>query len=32
VVLVDVPGLGSTHAHNTEAALAALPEADASPS
>jgi hypothetical protein len=29
VVLVDVPGLGSTHAHNTEAALAALPEADA---
>jgi GTP-binding protein EngB required for normal cell division len=29
VVLVDVPGLGSTHAHNTEAALSALPEADA---
>jgi len=29
VVLVDVPGLGSTHKHNTEAALAALPEADA---
>jgi ribosome biogenesis GTPase A len=29
VVLVDVPGLGSVHQHNTEAALAALPEADA---
>ena len=29
VVLVDVPGLGSSHRHNTEAALAALPEADA---
>ena len=29
LVLVDVPGLGSSHAHNTEAALAALPEADA---
>ena len=29
LVVVDVPGLGSTHAHNTEAALAALPEADA---
>jgi GTP-binding protein EngB required for normal cell division len=29
VVLVDVPGLGSLHQHNTEAALAALPEADA---
>jgi hypothetical protein len=26
---VDVPGLGSSHRHNTEAALAALPEADA---
>jgi hypothetical protein len=29
VVLVDIPGLGSVHAHNTEAALGALPEADA---
>ena len=29
VELVDVPGLGSAHAHNTEAALAVLPEADA---
>ncbi len=29
VVLVDVPGLGSVHKHNTEAAVAALPEADA---
>jgi len=29
VVLVDVPGLGSSHRHNTQAALAALPEADA---
>jgi GTP-binding protein EngB required for normal cell division len=29
VVLVDVPGLGSSHRHNTEAALQALPEADA---
>jgi GTP-binding protein EngB required for normal cell division len=29
VVLVDVPGLGSSHRHNTEAALAARPEADA---
>jgi Dynamin family len=29
VVLVDVPGLGSIHEHNTESALAALPEADA---
>jgi GTP-binding protein EngB required for normal cell division len=29
LVLVDVPGLGSSHRHNTEAALAALPEADA---
>ena len=27
--LVDVPGLGSVHRHNTESALAALPEADA---
>ncbi len=29
VVLVDVPGLGSVHQHNSETALAALPEADA---
>jgi len=29
VVLVDVPGLGSVHRHNTETALAAFPEADA---
>lgn len=29
VVLVDVPGLGSVHRHNTEAAQAALPDADA---
>jgi len=29
VVLVDVPGFGSIHKHNTESALAALPEADA---
>lgn len=29
VVLVDVPGLGSIHRHNTESALAALPDADA---
>jgi hypothetical protein len=29
VVLVDVPGLGSIHRHNTERALTALPEADA---
>jgi len=28
VVLVDVPGTGSVHSHNTAAALAALPEAD----
>jgi hypothetical protein len=26
---VDVPGLGSVHRHNTESALAAIPEADA---
>jgi hypothetical protein len=29
VVIVDVPGLGSIHRHNTESALAALPDADA---
>jgi hypothetical protein len=29
VVLVDVPGLGSIHRHNTENALATLPDADA---
>jgi hypothetical protein len=29
VELVDVPGLGSVHRHNTETALAALPDADA---
>jgi len=29
VVLVDIPGLGSVHKHNTAVALAALPEADA---
>ena len=29
VVMVDVPGLGSVHGHNTASALAALPEADA---
>jgi GTP-binding protein EngB required for normal cell division len=28
VILVDVPGSGSVHRHNTEAAFAALPEAD----
>jgi hypothetical protein len=29
VILVDVPGSGSVHRHNTEVAFAALPEADA---
>ena len=29
VVLIDVPGSGSVHRHNTETALAAIPEADA---
>lgn len=28
VVLLDTPGIGSTHAHNTETALAVLPECD----
>jgi len=28
-VLIDTPGVGSTHRHNTEAAEAALPECDA---
>jgi hypothetical protein len=28
-VLIDTPGVGSTHRHNTEAALAVLPECDA---
>jgi GTP-binding protein EngB required for normal cell division len=29
VVLIDTPGIGSTHRHNTEAALRVLPECDA---
>lgn len=29
VVLVDTPGIGSTHRHNTDAALQVLPECDA---
>ena len=29
VVLIDTPGIGSTHRHNTDAALAVLPECDA---
>jgi Dynamin family len=28
-VLIDTPGVGSTHRHNTDAALAVLPECDA---
>jgi GTPase Era involved in 16S rRNA processing len=28
-VLIDTPGVGSTHRHNTEAALQVLPECDA---
>jgi GTPase SAR1 family protein len=29
VVLIDTPGIGSTHRHNTDAALEVLPECDA---
>jgi hypothetical protein len=29
IVLIDTPGIGSTHRHNTDAALAVLPECDA---
>ncbi|HVV92520.1 MAG TPA: dynamin family protein [Hyphomicrobiales bacterium] len=29
VVLIDTPGIGSTHRHNTEATVAVLPECDA---
>ncbi len=29
VVLIDTPGIGSTHQHNTDAALSVLPECDA---
>lgn len=29
VVLIDTPGVGSTHSHNTEAAMASLAECDA---
>jgi GTP-binding protein EngB required for normal cell division len=29
VVLIDTPGIGSTHRHNTDTALAVLPECDA---
>lgn len=29
VILIDTPGIGSTHQHNTDAALAVLPECDA---
>ncbi len=29
VVLIDTPGIGSTHRHNTDAALQVLPECDA---
>ncbi len=29
VVLIDTPGIGSTHQHNTDAALEVLPECDA---
>lgn len=28
IVLIDTPGIGSTHRHNTETALATLPECD----
>ena len=29
VILIDTPGIGSTHQHNTDAALSVLPECDA---
>lgn len=29
LILIDTPGIGSTHSHNTDAALAVLPECDA---
>jgi tRNA U34 5-carboxymethylaminomethyl modifying GTPase MnmE/TrmE len=29
IILIDTPGIGSTHQHNTDAALSVLPECDA---